>query len=348
MFNFKRYFVMKINLALPGIVIFTLFCLFSCIHKKTIVQREYDPPITFQSDKYFLCTLTGDMSPSLLAKKFMGSATNAWRIEDENKNTFYKQGETIVIPRKQSNKAGLYTNGYQTIPILCYHRFSKECTSRLCIPKDTFFQQMEYLKTNKYRVISMKMLLEYLAYKKALPKKSIVITIDDGYKSVYDIAFPILKQYGFTATIFIYTNFIEGRNAMTWEQVREIKEAGFEVGSHTISHADLTIKKQGESNRKYTRRMRHEIVQSKAILDLKLNQDTNLFAFPFGNSNWQSIDICKQAGYKAGVTVNRGGNHFFTDAFMLQRDQVLSRDPTVFVSRIGTFQFVSLEDKDNE
>lgn len=76
-----------------------------------------------------------------------------------------------------------------------------------------------------------------------------VITIDDGYESVYNIADPILRKYGFTATLFIYTDFVGvARGAITWDQLREMKGDGFEVGSHTLSHCDLTKKKEGEDN----------------------------------------------------------------------------------------------------
>ncbi len=339
---------MKTNLFLKIILALALICLSSCGAKKAVVSEKDELPIIFKSDKHIICTLTKDMSPALLAKNFLGNRDMAWVIEDENKNTLYHAGETIVIPLANDNKAGLYKDGYQTVPILCYHRFSNNCISRLCMPQDIFAWQMKYLKENHYRVISMEMLIEYLEYKKALPQRSIVITIDDGYKSVYDIAFPVLKQYGFTASLFIYTDFVAGGSAMTWEQIREIKNAGFEVGSHTVSHADLALKKPMENEEKYIQRITHEIVRSKEILDKKLNQDTTLFAFPFGSSNQRVINVCRKAGYKVGVTVIKGGNPFFNDPFLLHRDQVLSREQTAFISRLNTFQSVSLEDKDNE
>jgi len=216
------------------------------------------------------------------------------------------------------------------------------------MPEDVFFWQMKYLKENHYRVISMKMLLEHLKYKRALPKKSIVITFDDGYKSVYDTAFPLLKLYGFTASLFIYTDFVAGGSAMTWNQIRELKDAGFEIGSHTLSHTDLAVKKPKEFEKVYIKRVTSEIVRSKEILDKKLNQDTTLIAFPYGSSNQQVINICKKAGYKAGVTVFRGGNPFFSDPFLLHRDQILSREQTTFISRLNTLQSVSLEDKNSD
>lgn len=332
------------KLVIKLIMLFVFISLCSCIPKKTIFPENYEPPLTFKSDRYIICKLEKDMTPAILAKIFLKDKNKQWMIEDANKKALYKAGETIVIPLKMENKAGLYKNGYQTVPILCYHRFAKNCSSQLCMPADVFAAQMKYLKDNHYRVISVKKLLEYLEYKEALPEKSVVITIDDGYKSVYDIAFPVLKQYGFTATLFIYTDFVSGGSALTWEQIRELKEAGFEVGSHTLSHADLAVKKQDEDEKDYLARITHEIVHSKEILDTKLNQDTTLMAFPFGSSNRQAINLCKKAGYKAGLTVIRGGNPFFRDPFLIKRDQILSQEQNIFIGNLKTFQFISLED----
>jgi peptidoglycan/xylan/chitin deacetylase (PgdA/CDA1 family) len=339
---------MKTKRICKLILFLAIASLFSCVPKNTTPQGEDDLSITFKSDKHILYTLSKDMRPSLIAQKLFGDKDKAWIIEDSNKKARYLAGETIMIPLSNDNRAGLFKMGYQTIPILCYHRFAKECTSQLCAPEEIFDRQMKYLKENGYRVISLEMLQGYLEYKTPLPEKSVIITIDDGYKSVYEVALPILKKYNFTASLFIYTDFVAGGSAMTWEQIKTVKAAGFEIGSHTISHSDLTVKKPGESDEDYTRRITGEIVHSKQILDKKLDQETLFFAFPFGSSNPQVNRICKNAGYTLGLTVNRGGNTFFKDPFLLHRDQILSREQDVFISSLNTFKLISLENKDNE
>lgn len=340
---------MKTNLPLRTIALLSLVCLCSCLPLHRLgPSQDKDAPMIFRSDTHIICILTSDTTPALLAKKFMGDKAKAWMIEDENKTAQYRSGETIIIPLTRDNPAGLQKNGYQTVPILCYHRFSKNCASPLCMPQDVFARQMKYLKDNHYRVISMAMLQDFIAHKKALPKKSVALTIDDGYQSFHDIAFPILKHHGFKASLFIYTDFVSVGSALTWDQLREIKAAGFEVGSHTLSHADLAVKTPGESETEYLLRITREMALSKQILDRELNQDTTLFAFPFGSSNPQVIDICKKSGYEIGVTVNRGGNPFFMHPFMLNRDQVLSRKQPVFINRLKTLRPISLVDKNHE
>lgn len=339
---------MKFNHIFFLIPLSILLCLYSCVSKQPVTPGEGHPGITFRSDRYLVCTLTQDATSSQLAGNFLGDQSKAWIIEDENPDVSYRAGETLIIPLQMENKAGVYENGYQTVPILCYHRFSKKCDSQLCMPEKVFAEQMKYLKENQYRVISMSMLLNYLRYQQALPKKAVVITIDDGYKSVYEMAYPILKQYGFTATLYIYTDFVGVGTALTWDQLKELKNAGFEIGSHTVSHADLTLKKNGENEAEYVQRITHEIVDSKKIIDERLEQDTILFAFTFGKSNQQIVNLCKQAGYQAAVTVKKGTNPFFNHPFLLHRNQVLSRKQNKFVDHLATVHTIHPGDTTND
>ena len=94
-----------------------------------------------------------------------------------------------MIPLRVRNPTGVHANGYQTVPILCYHRFGNRW-GKLAVTPAAFEAQMEYLARNGYSVISLKQLARFLDGKEALPPKSVVITIDDGYRSTYDIAFP--------------------------------------------------------------------------------------------------------------------------------------------------------------
>jgi peptidoglycan/xylan/chitin deacetylase (PgdA/CDA1 family) len=202
---------------------------------------------------------------------------------------------------------------------------------------------MNYLKTNGFRVITPEDLLAFLEYRAPLPKKAVMITIDDGYRSVYDVAYPILKKYGFTATVFVYTNYVGiSHKAITWNQLRDMKANGFTIGSHTIAHSDLTKQSEDEDVAAYLDRLRREITRSKYIIDRKLNQDTMFFSYPFGRANGTAIKMCHDAGYRLAVTVNRGGNPFFANPFMLRRDQVLKRDMATFIKRLKTFHSITL------
>ena len=303
----------------------------------------------YRSDDYVVYMLRDSETPAELAERFLGGETKSWIIEEANPGVKFRRGNAIVIPLKDLNRGGLHSDGFQTIPILVYHRFAEDCNSPLCMPAKTFELQMRYLKENGYHVITAEELNSFLGYRQGLPKKSVLITMDDGYRSVYNIAYPILKKYGYTATLFIYTDFVGvSKMAVTWGQLKEMQANGFTIGSHTIYHSDLTQPKDGETEPEYIARVREELYGSKQIIDKKLSQDTYFLAYPFGYYDQRSIQIAREAGYKIAMSVKRGGNAFFANPLTLRRDQILQGDMQSFISRLKTFNNLSLKRENNE
>jgi peptidoglycan/xylan/chitin deacetylase (PgdA/CDA1 family) len=296
-------------------------------------------PMIFKSNEYIIYKLRKGETPEILAERFLGDKKKSWMIEDFNEKVNFKNNEIIIIPLKERNIGGITTKGFQVVPILSYHRFSDKCDNLLCMPTHIFDKQMNYLKINGYKVITLRELLDFLNYRHPLPKRSIVISIDDGYRSVYDIAYPILKKYGFKATLFIYTDFIGiSDNAITWDQLRKLKDDGFEIGAHTVSHCDLTKKRKGEDDQAYISRIEKELLISKNIIDKEIRQNTIFLAFPYGRYNPRILSICEKLNYKLGVSVKKGSNPFFADPLSLKRNQMLKRDMNTFISRIKTFE----------
>ena len=296
-------------------------------------------PDVYRSKERVLHRLKPGETPELLAKKYLGEERLAWMVEDANPKAAFIPDQFVVVPRQISNRAGITDKGYQTVPILCYHRFARSCDSPLCMPADIFERQLRYLKDNGYRVIGPEELADFLEYRKAIPKNAVMISVDDGYRSVYNVAYPILKKYGFTATLFIYIDYVGvSSQAITWDQLRELKREGFYIGSHSIAHSDLSNQKKDEDGKAYLARLKREIFRSKQIIDKKLDQDTLIFSYPFGRQNQTVVSLSRQAGYKIGVTVDRGSNPFFTDPFLIKRDQILKRDMKRFTSRLKTFK----------
>ncbi len=326
------------------LVISLLSCLLSLTGCATAPQSYVADGTTFyQSDEYALYRVKRDDTPRSISNYFYGTVDKAWLIEESNPEDEFKPGNYVVVPLKPKNNGGITEQGIQEVAILCYHRFGNQCDSPLCIPAETLERQMRYLHDNGYHVITPEQMVAFLDYQLPLPKKSVMITVDDGYSSFYDVAYPILKKYGFSATLFIYTNFVGvSKKALSWDQLRELKKAGFTIGSHTIAHSDLSKQGENESEKDYQERLRHEVADSKKIIDAKLDQDTMVFAYPFGRANQNAMVAVDKAGYKLAVTVRRGGNPFFTNRYLLNRDQVLKRDMKTFVSRLRTFKPLSL------
>jgi peptidoglycan/xylan/chitin deacetylase (PgdA/CDA1 family) len=295
----------------------------------------------YASDDYVIYKMKPGDTAASVAAQFLGDARKAWVVEDANR--ILSAGKFIVVPLRLRNIGGISDDGFQTVPILCYHRFGNGCDSPLCVSAELFDHQMRYLRNHGYRVITPEQILDFLSYHQAIPQKAVMITIDDGYRSVYDVAYPILKKYGYTATLFVYTGYVGvSSKAITWRQLRELKSNGFTIGSHTIMHSDLSNKGDNESDAEYKKRLHKELFDSKKIIDKALDQDTFIFAYPFGRVNLEALEMTRKAGYRLAVTVNRGGNPFFSNAFLLRRDMILKKDMATFERRLKTFESFSL------
>jgi peptidoglycan/xylan/chitin deacetylase (PgdA/CDA1 family) len=306
-------------------------------------EKTQEPP-HYKSEDYIVYKLSGGETPATLAVRFLGDVNKAWVIEDENKGSSLEKGQWVVIPLQEKNKGGLQSDGYQVVPILTYQDFAEKCEAPHCTPRETFIHQMNYLKENGYRVISLKDLLGFLEYKHGIPEKSVVITVDDGYRSFYKIAYPILNEYGFKATLFITTDLMrKSKNRVTWNQLKKMKADGFEVGSGCLSRTDLSKKRKKEREKAYFKRIENELVRSKKIIDRKLGQKTIYLAFPFGGYNQRILQMSEHAGYKIGLSVKKGSNPFFADPLSLKRNRVTHREIEHFIANLETFKKFSLE-----
>ena len=117
-----------------------------------------------------------------------------------------------------------------------------------------FEEQMRYLKREGYHVITLKQFLDFAALRQQLPRKTVVLTFDDGWKSFKEYAYPILKELGFPATLFIYTDFIGARIALSWAELKDLAQEGYDIQAHSKSHDDMR-RKPTESEEDYNRRM---------------------------------------------------------------------------------------------
>src|SRR5215469_3072493 len=212
--------------------------------------------------------------------------------------------------------------------VLCYHRFEDNPHDSLAIAPTDFRAQMKELKDDGIEVISLKDMLAWRRGEKSIPPKSAVITIDDGYASGYSVAWPILKEFGYPFTMFIYTNYINvGGKSITWAMLEEMRDAGVDIESHTVSHHDLRHAPKGQD---YTAWLHNELYTSKDILEEKLGIKVIAFAFPYGTHNQVVRKTAMDAGYQALFTVY--GQHMGIDApaDQLGRYAVESQHPDVF------------------
>ena len=184
-------------------------------------------------------------------------------------------------------------------PILVYHSVLPYYPGESAFKKDydvepaMFEQQMLYLIDNGYQAVSLDDLAEHLINGLPMPKKSFVMTFDDGWQNQYTYALPILKKYNLTATFFIYTNPV-GRSPifMNWNEIKDLDSSGMTIGDHTESHLYLSPDLDDKTLRK-------EIIESKKIIESHLNKEIYFFAYPFYHDTPEAAAIVKEAGFKA-------------------------------------------------
>ncbi len=260
---------------------------------------------------------------SSLAAKHLNDPNKSWVIADFNNVTSVSAGNEIIIPLEPFAQADLSRQGYQTVPVLTYHNFSKTKENLMMVTKEKFEQQMRYLRDNGYIVISLNDFFDFLEYRKPLPRKAVVITIDDGWQGVYTIAYPILKKYGYPATLFVYTDLINGnRKTLNWAQVAELDKNGIDIQGHTKTHRNFNKIKDKDSLEQYTREVESEITESTRTIKKKLGKDVKYLAYPYGETNSLIIAFLKQNGYRGALTVKRDANPFFMNHYTLNRSMI--------------------------
>src|SRR6266508_2939390 len=244
----------------------------------------------------------------------------------------------------------------QTI-IFCYHRLvDKVRYPGTEITPAAFEAQMKELKDRGITVISMQDLLAWKRGEKNIPPRCAVITFDDGWKSQYEVGWPIMKKYGYPFTMFIYTEGVRGGSlggggAITWEQLADMRDNGVDIEAHSATHQDLreghTITLASPGGKKtrtkltgadYQKWIQNEVVGSKELLERRLGIKANCFAVPFGNYNEHVKELARNAGYDAMFTVYGQPITFTSPMDSIGRYAIEANKPKVFadaVSMIG-------------
>jgi len=235
------------------------------------------------------------------------------------------------------------------IPILCYHNISNSLSNDIYPPyyvhKDLFIKQMEYLNRNNYSVISLYDFLLFCAGEKAISKKSVILTFDDGYKNVYKLAYPILKAYQFPATIFLAVAFIDNSKPfpwlkfrqplnenqtndwlpLSWNEIIEMNTNLINFGSHSLNHLEFNKLSKDQTE--------NEFRESKNMIEKKIRTSIDLFSFPFSSTNLgdqhrtkflfeKLVEYC----YIGACTTKIGTNNNSADPFFMSRFQINNTD----------------------
>ena len=207
------------------------------------------------------------------------------------------------------------------LPILTFHDIDDR-SSVISVSPDVFRFSMRRLTKEGYKTIPLSRIVECIRKAEPFPDRAMSITFDDGYRSVYEKALPVLREYGMTATVFLTTGGGEnqglqerlpslgGREMMRWPEIREIEREGIDFGAHTLTHPDLT--------RLPLKRVHAEVCDSKSRIEDALGCAATAFAYPFGHHNRRVREIV-QAHYSCACSARLGVVRRGSDPFALER-----------------------------
>jgi peptidoglycan/xylan/chitin deacetylase (PgdA/CDA1 family) len=189
------------------------------------------------------------------------------------------------------------------VVVLCYHRLEGKAGGALSIEPALFEKHLQELKDKGLGVISMQDFLAWRRGEKNIPAKSVIITIDDGYLSGIEVGVPALKKHGFPATFFVYLDYInKGGKSVTWAQLAQLRDDGYDIGSHTVSHQDLRRKHAKSKIATYEEWLKDEVYRSKQTIEEQLGIKCATIAYPYGFHNAKVEEAVRGAGYDAGFT----------------------------------------------
>ncbi|HTL48439.1 MAG TPA: polysaccharide deacetylase family protein [Verrucomicrobiae bacterium] len=198
------------------------------------------------------------------------------------------------------------------VRILCYHAITAEKADYMNVSPENFRDQMKALAEEGYRTVP----LDYFFGSGGKVERPIVITFDDGYRDNCTDAWPIMKEFGMTGTIFCVSGKIGGDKYLDRQQIREMAAAGFQFGSHTVTHPRLhqTPKEQ----------KKEELSASKEALQAILGKKVDYFCYPYGQYDQDCLELLKECGYRGACSNAPGANEpgRIANPYLLKRTEI--------------------------
>jgi peptidoglycan/xylan/chitin deacetylase (PgdA/CDA1 family) len=195
--------------------------------------------------------------------------------------------------------------------IFMYHRFGEDTVPSTSIKLGQFEAHLAEIKAGPYTVLPVPEIVARLKEKKALPDRTIGITIDDAYQSFYREAWPRFKKAGLPVTVFVSTGSIGQRNYMTWDQIRELSKSSVTIGHHTVHHNHMP-RQDAASNAA-------EIRDARKHFEKELGYAPTLFAYPYGEGSKALEHLAKSSDFAAAFGQHSGVAHTSSNFFYLPR-----------------------------
>jgi len=178
----------------------------------------------------------------------------------------------------------------------------------------TFDSQLKILSAHGYHTITSVQLRQAILEGMSLPPRPVIITFDDGNVDNYEYAYPIMQKYGFTGTAYIVANRLDSEGYLSKEQLQELAAAGWEIGSHSMTHLDLANATPLQ--------LRQEILESRLRLEEEIGVDVRSFAYPFGTFTKTLAQKIENYGYTTGVGLGKNSIHDLNSIYYLSRWEI--------------------------
>ncbi|MES3006335.1 MAG: polysaccharide deacetylase family protein [Pseudomonadota bacterium] len=185
--------------------------------------------------------------------------------------------------------------------ITLYHHISESTPASTSVPPAKFREQLEHLRQGGFHIMALPELLTALRERREIPDKTVAITFDDGYISIYDTAFPMLQEFGFPFTVFINTqpHNDQLRGYMSWAQIREMSDAGVTIANHMENHPHMVDTLAGEDDSARIERLRAELVRSQERITEETGQNHPFMAYPYGEYDVPTKRMVEELGMLA-------------------------------------------------
>ncbi len=210
------------------------------------------------------------------------------------------------------------------IPIVLYHNIDGK--GPFSIDADTLREHFQLIRDRGIRVIPLQELIDKLEHPAPYHEKVIAITFDDGYGSMYTKLLPLVREFGYPVTLFVYTDNVSMKSSknLTWKRLRTMDRQGIDIQAHSISHCDLAQLSKKKNDPAIRKRLYEELYLSKRILELYMNKRIDFFAYPYGKYDLTIIDMTEKSGYRRAFSTDYGSNIITRDNFCLRRQHIKS------------------------
>ena len=211
-------------------------------------------------------------------------------------------------------KARAFVNTDKEVVCFVYHRVGDSRYPSTNISLEDFEAHLAYLVKNNFQVLSLSDALDYMKSDEPA-RKTVVITVDDGYKSFYTNGLPLLRKYGLPATLFINTETVGGGDYMNWSELMTAAQSGMEIGNHTHAHKYFLNETE---NLRYTS-FKQEIALSQSLISEHLKVLPKVFSYPYGELDGEMENIVRQAGFVGAMAQNSGVIYSGTNLYRCPR-----------------------------